>query len=67
MARPDPEDDFDEWVIGERGLAGALERVAADPAAAGTVEIAATEGLWWCAALDEWHRDRLGAGRYEAI
>lgn len=65
--RPKPEDDFEEWIIGERALAGALERVEAARQSTPAVEIAATEGIWWCSALEEWHKARLGEGAYYAL
>lgn len=65
--RPEPEDDFQEWALGEQALAGALERVKAAGQRTPDLEIAATEGLWWCSALEDWHEARLGNAAYYAL
>jgi hypothetical protein len=62
--RPEPVDDFESWLIGEQALRAALERVRSRRNDTPHVEIAATEGLWWCAALDDWHARRIGESKY---
>jgi hypothetical protein len=58
--RPEPETDYEPWLIGEQALAAAIQRIAATPEETPELEIAAIEAVWWCAALHDWHKRRVG-------
>ena len=65
--KPDDQDGYSAWCVGETALHAAIERVRACSEDTPATEIAATEAIWWCSALDDWHRGRLGDRSYFAL